>query len=332
MKVIIPGGSGHLGHLLVRAFTRQGHVCVLLARDAVRVDRALAAAGLAGAARAVAWDGRHLGLWTAEIDGADAVINLAGRSVDCRYTERNLVEMLRSRVESTRAVGDAIAAAKNPPRVWLNASTATIYAHAAPHDPARDEATGEIGGCEPGAPALWKRSVDIGLAWERELFAAAAPRTRRVALRAAMVMGAHPGGAFAAFAGLCRLGLGRQGDGRQFVSWIHEYDFVLAVRFLLERDDLDGVFNLVAPAPLPNRDFIAALHAALGRDPRRALPAPAWLLALGAFFRRTETELILKSRRVVPARLHAAGFRFRFPTWPDAAADLATRLHGERQR
>lgn len=331
MKIVLPGGAGHLGHLLVRAFTREGHTCIVLARDAARTNRALAAEGLAGAARAVAWDGRNVGPWAAEIDGADAVINLAGRSVDCRYTERNLAEMLRSRVESTRAVGDAIAAAKNPPRVWLNASTATIYAHAAPDDPARDEATGEIGGREPGAPALWKRSVDIGLAWERELFAAATPRTRRVALRAAMVMAARPGGVFAAFAGLCRLGMGRQGDGRQFVSWIHEYDFVAAARLLLARDDLDGVFNLAAPAPLPNRDFIAALHAALGRDPRHAMPAPAWLLELGAFFHRTETELLLKSRRVVPARLLAAGFKFRFPTWPDAAADLVARRRAERR-
>lgn len=331
MKIILPGGDGHLGRLLVRALTREGHTCVVLTRDADRAQRRLVAAGLAGATRAVAWDGRNVGPWAAELDGADAVINLAGRSVDCRYTEQNLAAMLRSRVESTRALGAAVAAAKNPPRVWLNASTATIYAHAAaPDDAPRDE-TGPLGGAEPGAPALWKRSVDIGLAWEREFFAAAAPRTRRVALRAAMVMTPERGGVFAAFAGLCALGMGRQGDGRQFMSWIHEYDFVAAVRLLLARDDLDGVFNLAAPEPLPNRDFIAALHAALGRDPRHAVPAPAWLLEFGAFFHRTETELLLKSRRVVPARLLAAGFRFKFPAWPAAAADLVARRRAERR-
>jgi uncharacterized protein (TIGR01777 family) len=323
MKIILPGGTGHLGRLLVRALTREGHACVILARDADYANRHLTADGLAGAARAIAWDGRTPGPWVAELDGADAVINLAGRSVDCRYTERNLATMLHSRVETTRAIGEAIATAKNPPRVWLNASTATIYAHALPNDPPRDEAAGEIGGHEPDVPALWKRSVDIALAWERELFTAATPHTRRVALRAAMVMASGRGGAFNAFAGLCTLGMGQQGNGRQFVSWIHEYDFVAAVRFLLVRDDLDGTVNLAAPTPLPNRDFIAAIHSALGRH--FAVPAPAWLLEIGAFFRRTETELLLKSRRVVPARLIAAGFRFRFPIWPEAAAELIAR-------
>lgn len=324
MKILLPGASGQIGRLLVRAFTREGHECVVPTRDPARLAAEFARDGLAGRARAIAWDGRTAaGPWTAEIDGADAVINLAGRSVNCRYTERNLAAMLRSRVESTRAVGEAIAAAKNPPRVWLNASTATIYAHAAPDDPPRDEAAGPLGGAEPGAPALWKRSVDIALAWERELFVAATPRTRRVALRAAMVMTPDRGGVFDAFAGLCALGMGRQGDGRQHVSWIHEYDFVAAVRFLIARHDLDGAFNLAAPAPLPNRDFIAAIHAALGR--RLSVPAPAWLLEIGAFFHRTETELLLKSRRVIPARLATAGFKFRHPTWPAAAADLVAR-------
>ena len=323
MKILLPGGTGQCGHLLIRALTRAGHTCVVLTRDPARCTAGLARAGLAGATRAVAWDGRTLGPWAAEFEGADAVINLAGRSVNCRYTKRNLAVMLTSRVEATRVVGQAIAAAQNPPRVWLNASTATIYAHAAPGDAPRDEATGPLGGLEPGVPALWKRSVDLALAWERELFDADTPRTRRVALRSAMVMSPHPGGVFAAFAGLARLGMGHQGDGAQFVSWIHEYDFVAAIRLLLARDDLEGPVNLAAPHPLPNRDFIAAIHAALGR--RLAIPAPAWLLEFGAIFRRTETELLLKSRRVVPARLEAAGFRFRHPDWPEAASELVGR-------
>jgi uncharacterized protein len=321
MKIILPGGAGQLGDLLVRAYTRAGHECVVLTRDPARLPASFTRAGLAGRARAVAWDGRTLGPWATEIDGADAVVNLAGRSVDCRYTEPNLAEMLRSRTDSTRVVGAAITAAARPPRVWLQASSATIYAHR--FDAPNDEATGLIGGAEPGAPALWKRSVEIGLAWERELFAAATPRTRRVALRSAMVMGAAPDGVFAAFAGLCRFGLGRHGDGRQFVSWIHEHDFVAATNFLLLREELDGVVNLAAPSALPNRDFIAAIHAALDR--RLAVPVPAWVLELGAFFRRTETELLLKSRRVVPARLLEAGFRFRHPAWPEAARELTSR-------
>lgn len=323
MKIILPGGAGQIGRILTRALTRAGHECVILTRDPAALAVTLARAGLAGAARAVAWNGRDLGPWAAELEGADAVINLAGRSVNCRYTGRNLAAMLRSRVESTRVVGAAIAAAGKPPRVWLQASTATIYAHARPGDAPNDEDHGAIGGLEPAVPALWKRSVDIGLAWERELFAAATPRTRRVALRGAMVMSPDAGGVFDAFAGLCRLGLGHHGDGAQYVSWIHEYDFVAAVNFLLTHDELEGPVNLAAPAPLPNREFIAAIHAALGR--RRGLRAPAWLLEIGAFFLRTETELLLKSRRVTPGRLLAAGFRFRHPEWPAAARELVTR-------
>lgn len=323
MKIILPGGAGQVGRILTRALTRAGHECVILTRSPERLAAELSGMGLAGAARAVAWNGRDLGRWTSEFEDADAVINLAGRSVNCRYTERNLAEMLRSRVDSTRVVGAAIAAAKKPPRVWLQASTATIYAHARAGDPPNDEHTGAIGGLEPGVPALWKRSVDIGLAWERELFAAATPGTRRVALRSAMIMSPAPGGVFDAFAGLCRLGLGHHGNGAQYVSWIHEYDFIASVNFLLAREDLAGVVNLAAPGPLPNRDFIAAIHAALGR--RRGIPAPAWLLEIGAFLRRTETELLLKSRRVAPSRLLAAGFRFRYPAWPEAARELVAR-------
>lgn len=323
MKILLPGGAGQIGRLLTHSFTRTGHECVVLTRDPARLAAELARAGLADAARAVAWDGRTLGPWTAEFEGADAVINLAGRSVNCRYTERNLAAMLHSRTDATRVVGEAIAAAKNPPRIWLNASTATIYAHAAPGDPPRDEITGPLGGFERGVPALWKRSVDISLAWERELFTAATPRTRRVALRSAMVMSPDRGGVFAAFASLCRLGMGRQGDGAQYVSWIHEHDFVAAIHFLLAHDGLDGLVNFAAPAPLPNRDFIAAIHVALGN--RLSIPAPAWLLEIGAWVHRTETELLLKSRRVIPARLEAAGFRFRHPAWPEAARELVAR-------
>lgn len=321
MKILLPGGTGQLGQVLVRALTRAGHECVILTRDPNRANAALIRQGYAGLARALAWDGRRLGPWANELEGADAVINLTGRSVDCRYTETHLADMLRSRVDATRVIGEAIATAKNPPRVWLNASTATIYAHATANTAAQDEHTGVIGGAEPGVPALWKRSVAIALAWEAALFAAPTPRTRRVALRAAMVMGVGRDGVFDAFARLSRVGLGHHGSGDQFVSWIHQDDFVAALFFLLAHQEIDGPVNLAAPDALPNRAFIAALRAALGR--RFAVPVPAWLLEVGAFFRRTETELLLKSRRVAPARLIAAGFRFRHPTWAAAADDLA---------
>ena len=298
--------------MLTRAFLLEGNECVILTRRGTHTHFG---------ARTVAWDGRTLGPWAAELDGADVVINLAGRSVDCRYHARNLAEMMASRVNSTRVIGQAIAQAKNPPRVWLQASTATIYAHR--FDAPNDEATGVIGGHEPGVPALWAKSIDIALAWEAELAAAPTPRTRKVALRSAMTMSLDRGAVFSVLARLCRFSFGRQGDGRQYVSWIHEYDFVEAVKFLIARDDLAGAFNLCAPHPLPNRDFIAALSHALGT--KLAVPVPNWALEIGTFFLRTETELILKSRRVVPGRLLDAGFKFRYPTWAEAAVELANR-------
>jgi uncharacterized protein (TIGR01777 family) len=308
MKTILPGGTGLLGRILVRDLVRAGHECVVLTRGGGPVPPG---------ARAVAWDARTVGPWADEFEGADAVINLTGKSVDCRYSERNLAEMMRSRVDSTRAVGAAIAAAKIPPRVWLQASTATIYGHR--YDAPNDEATGIIGD-PPGVPALWPRSVAIARAWEAAQADAPTPRTRKVALRISIVMADAPGGAFAILARLARFGVGRQGDGRQMVAWLHEHDLSAAVRFLIERDDLAGPVNLCAPHPLPNQDFMESLRRAVGR--RLALPVPRWALEVGAFFIRTESELVLKSRNVVPGRLLAAGFKFRYPTWPEAAAEL----------
>ncbi len=308
--------------MLTRAFLATGDECVVLTRklSANRKETP----GL----RLVAWDGRTLGPWAAEFAGADVVINLAGRSVDCRYHDRNLRAMMDSRVESTRVIGHAIAQAKNPPRVWLQAGTATIYAHR--YDAPNDETTGLIGGTEPGVPALWARSIEIAQAWEAEIAAAATPLTRKVILRSAMTMSPDRGGVFHVLTTLSGLGVGRQGDGRQYVSWIHEHDFVAAIRFLIARADLSGAFNLAAPHPLPNRDFMQGLRKALRAT--LGLPVPGWALEIGAFFMRTETELILKSRRVVPGRLLASGFKFSHPHWPAAAKELAARwtIHRER--
>ncbi len=210
MKIIIPGGGGQVGRMLVRAFLRSGDECVVLSRQPAA--RSATVSGL----RVIGWDGRTLGSWAKEIDGANGVINLAGRSVDCRYHPGNLARMMSSRVESTRVVAAAIAAAKHPPQVWLQASTATIYAHR--FDAPNDEMTGLIGGNEPGVPALWGKSIEIARSWEAELAAAPTPRTRKVALRSAMTMSPDRGGVFSVLAMLGRLGLGQQGDGRQFMS------------------------------------------------------------------------------------------------------------------
>lgn len=310
MKVVIPGGTGFVGAVLRRQLMARGHEVVVLSR------RGGDDPGV------VAWDGRRLGDWACQLDGADVVINLAGRSVDCRYSEANLQEMMRSRVDSTRVVGEAIARANQPPRVWLQMSTATIYAHR--FDAANDEATGILGGSEPDVPALWGRSIEIARAWEKTLFEADTPRTRRVAMRSAMVMSPGRGSVFDILLRLVRWGLGGPvAGGRQFMSWIHEDDFVRAVELLIDRDDISGAVNLAAPHPLPQRDFMAALRVAWGW--RLGFPASRLMLEIGTFLLRTESELIVKSRRVVPGRLVAEGMEFQYPTWAEAAQDLVSR-------
>jgi len=273
-------------------------------------------------ARRVPWDGRTLDAWAAELEGAEVVVNLAGRSVNCRYTPQNLTEMLTSRVDSTQVIGLAIAAAQRPPRVWLQMSTATIYAHSL--DGPNDEVQGRIGGDEPGAPGYWRYSVEIAKAWERAQQDANTPATRKVQLRTAMVMSPDRGGIFATLLGLTRLGLGGAiGGGRQRISWIHERDFVRAVSFLSERADLQGPINLSSPGPLQQRAFMAALRAAAKMP--LGLPAAAWMAKAGAFFLRTDAELVLKSRWVLPGRLLAAGFVFEEPEWAQAARELVRR-------
>src|SRR5262245_8677844 len=308
MKVVIPGGSGQVGSLLARDFHGRVHEVVVLSRKPA-----------AAPWRVAGWDAETAGGWASELDGADVVINLTGRSVNCRYGAANRRLILDSRVRSTRAVGRAIAAAARPPRVWLQMSTATIYAHR--HDAPNDEATGVLGGAEPGLPDTWRFSVEVARAWEQALAEAEVPHTRKVALRAAMVMSPDRGGVFDVLLGLVRRGLGgRAGDGRQFVSWVHDRDFVRAIDWLIGREGFEGAVNVAAPNPVPNTEFMRALRAAWGS--RFGLPASGWVLAAGAFLMRTETELVLKSRRVVPGRLLEAGFTFEFPTWPEAARDL----------
>jgi len=311
---VVPGGSGQVGGILARARREHGDEVVILSRGGSN--------GGTSDARIVAWDARTLGPWASEIDGSDVVVNLAGRSVNCRYTPANLDTMMSSRIDSTRVVGLAIERAARPPRLWLQMSTATIYAHR--FDAPNDELTGRIGGDEPDAPPYWKRSIDIARAWEQAMHEAHTPQTRRVALRTAMVMSPDPGGIFSVLLRLARTGLGGAvAGGRQFVSWIHDADFVRAIDFLIGRDDVEGAINLAAPNPLPQREFIAALRATCGR--RIGLPATRWMAELGAFVLRTDTELLLKSRRVVPTRLLDAGFCFEQPEWPSAVRDLVTR-------
>jgi hypothetical protein len=311
MKIVIPGGTGQVGTVLARDFHAAG-------ADVVVLSRSPAAAPW----RTMAWDARTVGDWARELEGADAVINLAGRSVNCRYTPPNRAAIKASRVESTQAVGEAIARCAAPPRTWLQMSTATIYAHR--YDAANDEATGIIGGDEANAPDTWRFSIDVARSWEAAALAHASDRTRLVLLRAAMVMSPDRGGVFDTLLGLVRRGLGgTSGDGRQYLSWIHDADFVASVRWLLATETIHGPVNVAAPTPLPNAAFMRALREAWGT--RVGLPATRWMLEIGALALGTETELVLKSRRVVPGRLLAEGFTFRFAEWPAAARDLVAR-------
>lgn len=292
-KIVLAGGTGTIGRILQAYFSACGHEVVVLTRDpAARWN-----AGI----RFVHWNGRTPGPWCRELEGASAVIGLAGRSVDCRYTAKNKAAIRDSRVNATHALGRAIAACAVPPPLWANLSTATIYRHA--EDRAMNEHTGEIGS---------GFSVSVAQAWEEALFAHRRAGVRQVAVRCAMVLSPY-GGAFPRFSQLVRCGLGgRHGSGRQYVSWVHEADVARFFQWLLDTPRTEGIINLAAPHPVPEQVLLNALRDRI--RPLIALPTPAWLLAVGAFLLRTETELVLKSRRVVPTRALELGFRFAHPT------------------
>lgn len=302
-RVVIAGGSGFIGRSLAQAFRADGATVSIIGRNGPDAR----------------W-GDAPGI-TALLDGADLLINLAGKSVNCRYNQANRAEIIRSRVGTTRELAEAIEACDAPPALWVNSSTATIYRHA--EDQPMTEATGEIG---------TGFSVGIATAWEREFFAAELRGTRRIALRLAIVLG--DGSALVPLIRLARSGLGgaqldgrwfatpgrlragtfhvrRARGGRQRFSWVHIDDVYGILRFLVARPDLGGVINAAAPTATDNRGMMRSLPAAVGAP--FGLPTPRWMLELGSVLIRTETELVLKSRWVVPERLLEAGFRFEYP-------------------
>jgi uncharacterized protein (TIGR01777 family) len=317
MKIVIPGGTGQVGQILARHFYKEGHAVTVLSRSPH-----------AAPWRVVLWDGAALGPWIEELDGCDVCINLAGRSVNCRYTPANRRAIFESRVRSTQALNQAISTLGSPPPVWLNASTATIYRHAL--DRPMDEVTGDFGGDEPGAPDTWNFSIQVAKAWEHEFFSTTIPGTRKIALRSAMTLSPDRGGVFDVFLGLVRHGLGGPNlPGNQYVSWIHEMDFIRAIEFLIEREDIAGAINLASPHPLPNREFLQILRRAWGTN--IGLPTSQWMLEIGTFLLRTESELVLKSRQVVPTRLLKAGFEFLYPNWSGASRELVTQWRTRRE-
>lgn len=309
-KIILAGGSGFLGGELAKHFkTLDWDVVILTRSPKSRTD----------GVREIVWDTKSLGDWARELDGATAVVNLTGRSVDCRYNAKNRREIMESRVNSTRVVGQAIAQCKTPPRVWLNSSTATLYQHTfgKPHD----ESSREMDSATDAKDAF---SVEVAQAWERTLDETNTPNTRKVALRTSMVLGLGRNSVFPVLRRLTKLGLGgRQGSGKQFVSWIHVEDFCRAIEWIIAHDDLVGPINQCAPNPLPNAKMMKLFREVCGVP--IGLPAAEWMLEIGAFFLRTETELIFKSRRVVPGKLLQSGFAFCFPAFREAIKNLESK-------
>ena len=316
MKILLPGGSGQVGGVLARRFAAAGREPVILSRS-VKPDAAF---------RTVRWDGATVGDWAAELDGAGAVVNLAGRTVNCRYHAENRRQIFQSRLDSTRAVGEAILQCENPPPVWLNSSTATIYPDTG-GPPAEANTEDSPVGNRPNAPDKWRFSYEVARQWEEAAtdFGPKLSRTRLVLMRSAMVMSPDRGGVFDVLRGLVKARLGgAQGPGAQYISWIHDGDFGAAVDRLIADESFAGPVNLCAPNPVPNHEFMKELRRAAGV--RFGLPATTPMLEAGAIVLRTESELILKSRRVIPGKLAAAGFDFAFPDWPAAAEDLCARF------
>jgi len=305
-KIILAGGSGFLGHALSAHFQQSGYEIILLTRSPK---------ASANGIREIGWDARTIGDWTRELEGAAAIINLVGRSVNCRYTYSNRRAILESRINATRVIGEAIAKCATPPPVWLNASTATIYKHT--FGPAWDE-SGQIGSVPEAKDEF---SIEVATRWERTFNEIQTSDTRKVAMRAAMVLGCGRNSVFPILRRLTRLGLGgRMGHGRQFVSWIHQVDFCRAVEWLLTHEELGGPVNLAAPNPVTNAEMMKTFREVFAVP--IGLPATKWMLEAGAFLLRTETELIIKSRRVVPRRLLESGFTFQFSQLRQAVEDL----------
>ena len=298
--IVLAGGSGLIGRLLAQHFKAQGHPVVVLTRGKARTAKGIEYRN---------WDPENPDVLHLQMEGAHAVIGLAGATVDRRYNATGKWEILHSRLSSTLAIGDAIKRCSTPPEAWVQLSTATIYRHA--EDRPMDQYSGELG---------TGFSVEVARSWEAVAQSVRSPRTRLAILRCAMVM-SPLGGVLPKLVQFTRAGLGgRHGSGEQYVSWIHGQDLCRAVQHILDRPDAQGVYDLAAPEPMRDGYLMGQLCARF--KPWIALPQPKWLLEVGARMLRTETELLLKSRRVVPTRLLREGFTFRYPGITSALMDL----------
>lgn len=296
MKIIIAAGTGFLGKNLEKYFIEKGNQVYILTRNPKRKNE-------------IRWDAKTLGEWKNLLEGSDVLINLAGKSVDCRYTEKNKREIYDSRINSTKVLQQAVDNCINKPKIWLNASSATIYVYSEKH--LNTEENGIIGD---------DFSMNICKSWEEEFFKTKNPDTRKVALRTSIVLG-NNGGAFTKLKMITKLGLGgKQGRGNQNVSWIHIDDFCRAVEWIIENEDISGKINVTAPNPLNNEEFMRKLRKEM--KILFGLNAAVWQLEIASVFLKTETELLLKSRNVYPEKLIINGFKFSYPDIETAFKNL----------
>lgn len=311
-KIVIAGGTGFIGEEMIKYWGKDNQLVILTRQVKHAVNNrnnfnALNEADLKKV-RYEKWDGKTSGDWAKALDGADIIINLAGKSVNCRYTAKNKQEIFDSRTNSVNAIGDAIRKCKRPPALWINASSATIYRHAT--DRPQDEYTGEMHN---------DFSVQVCKKWEKDFYAQQTPLTRKIALRMAIALGA--GGVLIPYFNLLKFGLGgRQGSGKQMYSWVHVKDTLNMIEWLFEHAELSGTFNCSSPNPVTNNEFMRTLRKVTGYA--FGLPAYEWMLTIGGAFIGTESELVLKSRWVVPAKIMETGFRFTYPLLEEALADV----------
>ncbi|MNK19692.1 Epimerase family protein [compost metagenome] len=299
-KIILAGGNGYLGGVLAQYYRNLATEIIILSRKPAPID---------GNVKTIVWNGLDEGEWESTLEDADLLVNLCGKNVNCRYTEKNRKEIITSRINPTMLLGRMIAKMQSPPQLWINITSATIYRHAEDH--AQDEEIGEIG---------YGFSIDVCRQWEQTFFETNTPNTRKIALRMGIVLGKSDG-AFPRLLNLVKFGLGgRQGDGQQYVSWIHEQDAAKCTEWLMEHKELNGAINRTSPEAVKNTELMTSIRTAYGIP--LGLPSPAWLLELGAMFIGTETELILKSRWVAPKRLVDSGYTFIFPKAEHAIKDI----------
>lgn len=299
-KIVLAGGNGYLGTVLAAYYKDLAEEVIILSRTPK---------AQVGSIKTIVWDGKHRGAWTQSLENANLLINLCGKNVNCRYTAENRQAIIASRVQPTTLLGEVLNELQHPPELWINITSATIYRHAEDH--AQDEITGEEG---------YGFSIDVCRQWERAFYQTENPLIRKIALRMGIVLGRHDS-VFPRLLNLVKCGLGgRQGDGQQYVSWIHEHDVARCMEWLLQQRHVTGTLNCTAPEAVKNKDLMHIIRKAYGMP--FGLPAPQWLLEIGTRLIGTEMELILKSRWVAPKRLLDEGFHFQFNTAEHAVHDI----------